>query len=98
MNQSNSDGGARNFITGLIVGFFVSLPVAAWLSPRSGPEARDAIRQQGRIVRRQAAEVIRKPVEGLQEKVEQIKGESVDDALAEGKALARQRQEEGNGA
>lgn len=77
-----------SFVSGLIAGFIISAPVAAWLSPRSGPERREMITQRGVIVRRKVADSLRKPVEQVQEQLEQLKGISVEDALAEGKAIA----------
>jgi gas vesicle protein len=116
-----------SYISGLILGLLVSAPIAAWLSPHSGQETRQEIRQQGFIIRRKVGQTVRKPIEAVQEgaeqigaqvgqipakvgrqvdqiqdkvgqqidqiqdKVGQIKGESVEDALAEGKAIAAQR-------
>lgn len=77
-----------SFVSGLIAGLIISAPVAAWLSPRSGAERRRTITQQGLIIRRKVADSLRKPVEQVQEQLEQLKGISVEDALAEGKAIA----------
>jgi gas vesicle protein len=89
--MAQREGETFSFIAGLIVGVFISAPIAAWLSPRSGLETRESIRQQGVIIRKKAAEAVLKPVEQLQETIEHIKGDSVDDAIEEGKALAAQR-------
>lgn len=89
--RSSSDE-AFSFITGLIAGFIISAPVAAWLSPRSGEETRHAITQQGMIIRRQVGHTLRQPVDLIQSQLEQFKGDSVQDALEEGKSIAAQRQ------
>lgn len=85
-------GGTFSFVSGLIAGFIVSAPVVAWLSPRSGPETRQAITQQGIVIRRKVVDTLRKPVEQVQEQLGQFKGDSVESALAEGKAVAAQHQ------
>jgi len=85
---------AASFIGGLILGLLVSAPVAAWMSPRSGSDLRkgvtEGITQRGMIIRR----TLRKPVEKVQEQLEQLRGDSVDEALEEGRAIAAQRQHE----
>ena len=92
MSQQKSGGGESfSFITGLIAGFIISAPVAAWLSPRSGEETRQTITQQGIIIRRRVGQTIRQPVERVQSQLEQFKGDSVEDALEEGKSIAAQR-------
>ncbi|MBP8973282.1 MAG: hypothetical protein KBH93_05350 [Anaerolineae bacterium] len=83
--------GVVEFVAGLIVGFVVSVPVVAWLSPRSGAETREALVQRGWLIRRRAGETVRGPLEQVQQQLEQIKGESLEDALAEGKAIAARR-------
>lgn len=83
--------GMGSFVSGLIVGLVLSAPVAAWLSPRSGAETRQAIVQRGVIMRRRVAETLRKPVAQVQEQLEHIKGVSVNDALAEGRTIAMRR-------
>jgi gas vesicle protein len=85
------EGEAFSFFAGLIVGFIVSAPLAAWLSPRSGSETRRSIVQRGTVVRRRVGETLRKPVEQVQEQFEQLKGDSVEEALEEGKAIAAQK-------
>lgn len=86
-----SGEGIMSFVGGLMVGFIVSAPVVAWLAPRSGPETREAITQQGVIIRRKVVETLRKPVEQVQEQLDQLRGDSVESALAEGKAIAAQQ-------
>lgn len=88
MAKRNDGGGTMSFVGGLILGFIVSTPLVAWLSPRSGEETREAITQQGLVIRRKVADTLRKPVEQVQEQLDQLRGDSVDDALAEGRAIA----------
>jgi gas vesicle protein len=89
--QKHKGGGeAFSFVTGLIMGFIVSAPVAAWLSPRRGSETRRGIVQRGTIIRHRVGETLRKPVEQAQEQLEHLKGDSVEDALEEGRAIAAQ--------
>ena len=83
--------GAVEFVAGLIVGFAVSAPLVAWLSPRSGAERREAVVQRGLLIRRHVGETVRGPLEQVQQQLEQIKGESLEDALEEGKAIAAWR-------
>lgn len=91
-NQSGRETGS--FINGLLLGFLVSAPIAAWLSPRSGPQTRATIRQKGVLIRRRAGETLRKPLEQVQERVENLRGDSVEDSIAEGKAIAAQKRAE----
>ncbi len=88
--SDRNEGDTTSFVTGLLVGLVVSAPVVAWLSPRSGPERRSALTQQTTIIRRKVADTLRKPVEQAQEQIEKLKGDSVEDALAEGRAIAAQ--------
>ncbi len=90
MAEHNDGAGTLSFVGGLILGFIISAPVVAWLSPRSGEETRQAITQQGLVIRRKVADTLRKPVEQVQEQLEQLKGGAVDDALAEGRSIAAQ--------
>ncbi|MCZ7538476.1 MAG: hypothetical protein M5U29_00825 [Anaerolineae bacterium] len=83
--------GTVEFVAGLIVGFVISAPLVAWLSPRSGEETRQAIVQRGLLIRRRVGETVRGPLEQVQQQLEQIKGESLEDALAEGKTIAARR-------
>lgn len=94
MSQQNTRAGESfSFITGLIFGFVVSAPIAAWLSPRSGEETRQQITQQGTIIRRRVGQTLRQPVELVQSQLEQLKGDSVEMALAEGKSIAAEQQQ-----
>lgn len=97
MSRRKSDQGGEmlNFIGGLLFGFIISAPIVAWLSPRSGSETRREIRQQGIIIRRKAQQAVRKPIEQVQEQIEQLqakagqlKGESIEEALQEGRSIA----------
>ena len=88
MAKSNS-GETFSFMSGLVFGLIVSAPVAAWLSPRSGEEARHGIVQRGMIIRRRVGETIRKPIQQVQD---QLKGDSLQEALDEGKTIAARRQ------
>jgi gas vesicle protein len=83
--MAKSEGETFSFISGLIVGLVVSAPVAAWLSPRSGEEARQNLVQRGMIIRRRVGETIRKPIQQVQD---QLKGDSLQEALEEGKTIA----------
>ncbi|MBN1680848.1 MAG: YtxH domain-containing protein [Anaerolineae bacterium] len=91
MARDSGGGETFSFITGLIMGFIVSAPVAAWLSPRSGQETRETIRQQGVVIRRRAADVILKPVAQVQDAVVGRRTESVAESLDEGRAIAARK-------
>lgn len=97
MARDTHNGETFSFVTGLIVGLIVSTPLAAWLSPRSGDETRASIRQRGIIIRRKAAEAVRKPVTQVQDAVEQLRGESIQEALEAGKAIAAGKRAGNNG-
>ncbi len=88
-----NDDEALSFIGGLIVGFMVSVPLVAWLAPRSAVEMRQALTQRGVVIRRQVAQTLRKPVVQVQEQLAQLKGSAVEEALEEGRTLAAQRQQ-----
>jgi gas vesicle protein len=77
-----------------MVGFIVSVPVAAWMSPRSGSELRRTVVQRGLIVRRQVGQSIRKPLERVQDQIEQLRSDSVETSLDEGKSIAARQQAE----
>jgi len=95
MGRRHDDSGeAFSFVTGLIVGLVVSAPVVAWMSPRSGGELRRGIVQRGVILRRRVGESLRKPLEQVQDQLEQLKGESIQAALEEGRALAARKRHE----
>lgn len=96
--KQRRDDEKQSFISGLIAGLAIGIPIAVWMTPHSGSETRQNIRQRGVIIRRKAGSIVRKPIEQaqsqigqLQDRVEKIKGDSVEDALAEGKAIAAAR-------
>ncbi len=89
-----NDDEAVSFIGGLIVGFMVSVPLIAWLSPRSAVEMRQQLTQRGIVIRRQVTQTLRKPVEQVQEQLAHLKGSAVEEALEEGRTLAARRQAE----
>ncbi len=89
--MSRQRGGETvEFVAGLIVGFIISAPLVAWLSPRSGEETRQTLVQRGLIIRHRVGETVRKPLEQVQQQFGQLKGVSVDEALEEGKMIAAQ--------
>jgi len=119
MSSRQDDGETMSLIMGLIVGLAISLPIAAWLSPRSGSETRQGIRRRGFIIRHKAGEAMQQvqdqieqipaqvgqrfenaqhrigdQINQLQEKVADIRGESVEDALEQGRAIAAQKRME----
>lgn len=98
------EGEVRSYLMGLLLGFAVGAPLAAWLSPRSGEATRREIRQRGMIVRRKAEGTVRQVAElpsrlgeQIGEQVEQIqskvglKDESLEDALEQGRAIAARK-------
>jgi len=89
--QREREGVVRSYLGGLLAGLLISAPIAAWLSPRSGAATREQIVQRGVILRRKASDTVRKPIEQVQEKIEDLRGESVEESLAEGRSLAAQR-------
>jgi gas vesicle protein len=92
--MAKSEGETFSFFSGLVVGLVVSAPIAAWLSPRSGEEARHNIVQRGMIIRRRVGETIRKPIQQVQD---QLKGDSLQEALDEGKSIAARLQSNSRG-
>ncbi len=92
-HSTHNDDTAASFVSGLVLGLLVSAPIAAWLSPRSGPQVRSDIRQRGMVIRRRTAEVIRKPITAIQSQITDLRGDSIADLLDEGKRLARRHME-----
>jgi gas vesicle protein len=90
----SSNGETFSFVGGLVFGLMISAPVAAWLSPRSGEETRQSITQRGMIIRRRVGETIRKPIQQVQD---QLKGDSLQEALDEGKTIAARFQSDSRG-
>ncbi len=74
--QGNQGEGA--FILGVLLGGVIGAAIGAWHSPRSGAETRQALRSG--------------VVDTVNKLQRAILGERPADALAEGKAIARQRQ------
>lgn len=91
MAQRGRAEGALEFIVGLLVGFVISAPVVAWLAPRGTEGVREAVVQRGLLIRRRVGHAVRRPLEQVQQQLEQIKGESLEEALAEGRAIAARR-------
>jgi gas vesicle protein len=90
----SSNGETFSFVSGLVFGLMVSAPIAAWLSPRSGEETRQSITQRGMIIRRRVGETIRRPIQQVQD---QFKGDSLQEALDEGKSIAARFQSDSRG-
>jgi gas vesicle protein len=77
MSESRSQGGGA-FITGLLLGGLIGAAIGVWKAPRSGAELRREILSQGGQLRTRAESA--------------VLGERPADVIAEGKALAQQRQ------
>ncbi len=77
MAASRSNGNGA-FVTGFLLGGLVGVLVGAWKAPRSGAELRRELLARGDEARRQAEA--------------RVLGERPSDAIAEGKAMAQQRQ------
>ncbi len=92
MADRRDTGETFGFVAGLMAGFLLSAPIAAWLAPRSGAQVRETITQRGMIIRRRVGGTVRRPVEQVQQQIASMRGESIEDALDEGRALAAQRQ------
>ncbi|MGQ9848976.1 MAG: hypothetical protein ACUVSU_02890 [Aggregatilineaceae bacterium] len=83
--------GTLEFVAGLIVGLAISIPAVAWLAPRGTGRLREMVVQRGLLVRRRVGDAVRRPLEQVQQQLESIKGESLEEALAEGRAIAARR-------
>ena len=66
------------FATGLLLGGLIGAALGIWKAPRSGAELRQEILAQGGQIRSRAESA--------------VLGERPEDVIAEGKALAQQRQ------
>ncbi|GAB4570531.1 MAG: hypothetical protein Kow0077_04840 [Anaerolineae bacterium] len=78
MKTTQTSQGSSAFETGLVLGGLIGAALGLWYAPRSGENTRKLVIEQGA---------------GLLASVERaILGERAEDALAEGKALAHQRQ------
>jgi len=78
MRAAQGNQGEGAFILGMLLGGTIGAAVTIWRSPRSGAETRQALRRQA--------------ADALVNMQRAILGERPADALAEGKAIARQRQ------
>lgn len=78
MGTSQTNQGEGAFVLGLLLGGLLGAGLGMWYAPRSGEDTR-------RLVLDQGAELASR-VEHM------VVGERPEDALAEGKALAQQRQ------
>ena len=78
MGASQPNQGEGAFVVGVLLGGLIGAGLGMWYAPRSGENTRKVLLDQGT---------------GLASRVEQmVVGERPMDALAEGKALAQQRQ------
>jgi gas vesicle protein len=77
---SHEPDGSGAFLFGLVAGGLVAAALTFWKTPQSGAELRQKMAQQagGTLARGRAL----------------VAGERMEDAVAEGKALAQQRQAE----
>lgn len=89
--------GTLEFVAGLIVGLAISLPAVAWLAPRGTDYLRDVVVQRRLLLRRRVGQAVRRPLQQVEQQLERVRGESVEEALAEGRAIAaRAMRREGN--
>ncbi|GIV81150.1 MAG: hypothetical protein KatS3mg051_0504 [Anaerolineae bacterium] len=91
MAEQERPEGTVEFVAGLIVGLAISLPAVAWLAPRGTDYLRDVVVQRGLIIRRRVGEAVRRPLAQVEQQLERVRGESVEEALAEGRAIAARR-------
>jgi gas vesicle protein len=78
MGSTQSKSGEGAFFVGAFLGGLIGAALAVWYAPRSGEDTRQMVFQQG---------------DALATRLERmVVGERPADALAEGKALAQQRQ------
>lgn len=78
MATAQSNQGEGSFVFGVLLGGVIGAALGMWYAPRSGDDTRQVLFEQGNA---------------LASRVEQaVVGERPVDALAEGKALAQQRQ------
>ncbi len=91
MAEQERAEGTVEFFAGLLVGLAISLPAVAWLAPRGTDSLREVVVQRGLIIRRRVGEAVRRPLAQVEQQLERVRGESVDEALAEGRAIAARR-------
>jgi gas vesicle protein len=70
-----------------MVGFAVGSAVALWMAPRSGAQTRSELRRTGLTLRWRAEE-------GVKSVVERVQGETLEESIEQGKAIAHQRRAE----
>ncbi|MBI5929289.1 MAG: YtxH domain-containing protein [Chloroflexi bacterium] len=75
------------FVFGMMMGFLVGSILAVWMAPRSGKKTRDDIRHNVITLRLRAGNSVKQVVEKVQ-------GESVEDSIEQGKAIAHQKKAE----
>lgn len=88
-NQSsvNQPNDTPTFVVGMMMGFVVGSVLAVWMAPRSGRKTRDDIRHNVITLRLRAGNSVKQVVEKVQ-------GESVEDSIEQGKAIAHQKKAE----
>ena len=79
MDSQQTDSGLGALITGMFFGLLVGAIVGIWKSPGSGVENRQTLLRQG--------------ADAVSSAERAVVGERPADALAEGKAIAQQRQQ-----
>ncbi len=78
MRSSQPKGGSGAFWVGVVLGGLVGAAIGLWKAPLSGADLRRQLLQRGSAIGARAGQV--------------VVGERIADAVAEGKAVARQRQ------
>lgn len=84
MQQPND---TPTFVFGMMVGFAVGSIIAVWMAPRSGKQTRQDIRQNVITLRLRAGNSVKQVVDKVQ-------GETVEDSIEQGKAIAHQKRAE----
>ncbi len=85
--RSEQPNDTPTFVVGMMMGFAVGSALAVWMAPRSGKKTRDDIRQNVITLRLRAGNSVKQVVEKVQ-------GESVEDSIEQGKAIAHQKKAE----
>ncbi|NDJ75708.1 MAG: YtxH domain-containing protein [Chloroflexi bacterium] len=80
---------SRSYNRGFVMGLLISAPLAVWFAPRSGEETRQSLLRPWTLLQGQAGRLQQQAG-----RLGKLRGESVEDAIAEGKAIAAQRQAE----
>lgn len=89
--QAESRGEIGTFIKSLVGGLIASIPIVMWMAPRSGRQMRQGIRQQGLLIRRKAGDAVGQVGDQIEQVQQKVRGDSIKDAIEEGKAIAQQR-------